>query len=664
MKTRYRNILMVISAILLLGSLVLYLLNRYALFKDTLLIAASLVAGFPILLKAVKSVRMKMFSIDLLVSIAIIGALAIGEYTEAAVVSFLFLFGAYLEVRTLERARSSLKSLMNLQPLEAVVLKNGQPRTVMAEDVGVGDRVVIHTGARIPVDGKVVSGQAFINEASITGESVPVKKKKGDKVFSSSILDSGYIEVEAEKVGEDTTFARILESVEEAQESKARAQRFLERFAKYYTPGILILSLVVLLVSWDIHLSLTFLVIACPGALVISAPVSIVAGIGKAAKMGVLVKGGNEMENLSKLSGVIFDKTGTLTEGKPQVTNIRSFEIPHEELLQVAARAELASEHHLGRAIIEEAKKRGLGRFENPEEVEIHNGRGLEVIIDSSKLFIGNKKLLSDNLIAISEEVEKHALSEEERGNSLVFVATEEKVLGIISITDKIRASAFSAVRQLRENGIQHMVMLTGDNRTAAIRVAQQLGIDQVHAELLPEEKAAKVRSCMDKRLHLAMVGDGVNDAPALATANLGIAVGAAATDAAMETADVVLMSSNLNKLAYAHRLAKATVLNMKQNMFFSVGVVFVLLAGVLSGSVHLASGMLIHELSVLLVILNAVRLVRFPGYQFNFKLWSRQIVNSFYFPSVLKQMRKKEVLEIGSCRTSSREVFRECSRC
>ena len=664
MKTRYRNILMAVAAVLLISALVLHLLNRYVLLEDVLLVTASLLAGLPIFLKATKAIRMKMFSIDLLVSIAIIGALAIGEYIESAVVSFLFLFGAYLEVRTLERARSSLKSLMNLKPLKAVVLKGGQRVTVLAENVKIGDRVVVRTGARIPVDGRVVSGQALINESSITGESVPVKKKENDQVFSSTILDSGYLEVEAEKVGEDTAFARILESVEEAQESKVRAQRFLERFARYYTPGILILSLIVLVVSWDIHLSLTFLVIACPGALVISAPVSIVAGIGKAAKMGILVKGGNEMENLSKVSGIIFDKTGTLTEGRPQVTKVQAFEISQRELLQLAARAELASEHHLGRAIMEKASSLGLEELVPAEKVEIHNGRGLEAIIDSKKVLLGNRRLLTENHVSLSEEMEKYALSEEENGNTIVLVATEESLLGIISIADKIRESAFEAVRQLRENGIQHMVMFTGDNRATAIRVAQQLGIDQVHAELLPEEKATKVKSCMDKRLHLAMVGDGVNDAPALATANLGIAVGAAATDAAMDTADVVLMSSNLKRLAYAHRLAKATVLNMKENMFFSVGVVFVLLLGVLSGNVHLASGMLIHELSVLLVILNAFRLVRFPGYDLRLKHWFWQWKSSLYFPSVLAKIKRKRMQELNGCRTHSLKKFQECSRC
>ena len=657
---------MIISGTLILMVLFVHLLYPEKLFlKNAMLINASLIAGFPIALKGFQSLRVKMFSIELLVTIAIIGAIAIGEYKESAIVSFLFLFGAFLETRTLEKARSSLKSLFKMAPLEAVVYKNGKKEAVLAEEVQVGDHVIVQSGGRIPVDGKVISGRGANNEAAITGEAIPSEKTENDQVFSSTILDSGYLEIVAERVGEDTTFAKVLESVEEAQESKVKAQRFLERFASYYTPGIVILSVLVLLFTRDIHLTLTFLVIACPGALIISAPVSIVAGIGKAAKKGILIKGGNEIENYAKMNAIVFDKTGTLTEGKPQVSFIRTFaSLTERELLQKAAQVEIASEHHIGRAIVEKAESLGLQFPTLPQEVNISKGQGIKASLGKEIIYLGNRKMLLQYNVPLSQEMEDFALAQEKEGETCVFVADKKQVLGVISIIDKIRPSAFEAIKEFKKAGIQHFVMLSGDNRNTAQRVAQQLGIDQVFAELLPEDKAAKVKACMRKGIYLAMIGDGINDAPAIATANSGIAVGTAATDMAMETANIVLMSSNLRRLSYAHQLAKATVQNMKQNMFFSVGVVFLLLAGVLFGHIHLASGMLIHEISVLLVILNAIRLVRYPGYQLNLRKWFRQFKASFYFPSVLARLKKEKLMQIDGCQTQSFDKFKECSRC
>lgn len=664
MKTKTRNTLMLTSGGLLLAALLLHVLERGEAFKDLILVISALLAGFPIAAKALRSARMKSFSIELLVTIAVIGALIIGEYSEAAIVTFLFLFGAYLEARTLEKARASLRSLLKMAPNEANVERGGIRKSILAEEVEEGDLVIIQSGGKIPVDGKIVSGHAYINEANITGESIPVRKAENDQVFSSSILDSGYLEVRAEKVGENTTFAKILELVEEVQENKAKTQRYLEQFASYYTPGILLLSVLVLVFTWDIHLTLTFLVIACPGALVISAPVSIVAGIGNAAKKGILIKGGNIMESLSKVNAMIFDKTGTLTQGKPEVSAIKAFGISEEALLQLAAEAEVASEHHLGRAIVKKAESLGLLLTHKPEEVEIIKGGGMSASIAGKRISLGTRTLLEQQGIPVAMEIEEYAQTQEEDGNTGVFVADEKKVLGVISIVDQIRETAFSAIRQLKKNGIQHMVMLTGDNPRTARRVAQQLGIDQVFAELLPEEKLEKVKGCMKKGVRMAMVGDGINDAPAIATADVGIAIGGAATEATMETADVVLMTTNLKKLAYAQQISKATIQNMKQNMFFSVGVVVLLLFGVLTGYVRLASGMFIHEISVLLVILNAVRLVRFPGYQINFRLWWRQFRASFYFPSVLNQIRREKVFKMKACSTHSLEEFQECSRC
>lgn len=626
MKTKVTNTLMYASGLLLLAAATAYLLKWSSVFVDGLLITASIVAGYPTVVKAWKAARLKMFSIELLVAIAVIGALIIGEYVESAAVTFLFLFGAFLEARSLEKARSSLKSLIDLAPLTATVLRNGIQQIINADEVVENDVVLVQTGEKIPADGKIIHGTGYINEAAITGESIPVEKTKGAKVFSGSILDSGFIEVIAENVGADTTFSKIIELVEEAQEGKAKSQRFLEKFAAIYTPAIIGLSFLVWLITRDIHLSLTFLVIACPGALVISTPVSIVAGIGNGARNGILIKGGEVMENLAKLNAIAFDKTGTLTMGKPTVTAIQSFGIDKNELLRLTAEAEMVSEHHLAKAIVEEAKQQGLELKNKPEKINILKGRGMEAELEGRKIYIGNRKGLEERNIFINEAINTYAEVEEKKGNTAVFVSDFNDIIGVISISDKIREAAQPTIKELRHAGVQRLVMLTGDNEHTAKLVGETLGMDHVFANLLPEDKLTKVQACMGKGVKLGMIGDGVNDAPAIAAADVGIAMGAAGTDAAMETADVILMADKLDKLVHALKLAKATSRNMKQNMTIAIFTVFVLLVGVLTKNVNLASGMLLHELSVLLVILNAIRLIRFNPNSLRYKIKEKML--------------------------------------
>ncbi|HHY74880.1 MAG TPA: cation-translocating P-type ATPase [Bacillus bacterium] len=603
--------IVLLSGILLVASFFFNMANLSAL-KNTALLSATIIAGYPIITKAWRALCMKAFSIELLVTIAVVGALIIGEYVESAAVTFLFLFGAYLEARSLEKTRSSLKSLMDMAPLEATVIRDGKTQIVSADEVEEGDRVQIQSGEKIAIDGKVISGTAFINEAAITGESVLARKQVNDYVYSGTIIDNGYIEVIAEKVGEDTTFAKIIELVEEAQESKAKTQKFLEKFASFYTPAILILSIIVYIFTRDIELTLTFLVIACPGALVISAPVSIVAGIGNGAQKGVLIKGGDIMEKLAKVNAFVFDKTGTLTKGKPEVTNIQTYGIDENIFLTMVAEAEVISEHHLGQTIVKEAEKRGLQLIHKPSHFKVVKGNGLKATINGNNLFIGNRKWMAANNTNITDEIDTYAIEQERCGNTAVFAAMNGNIIGIISIADQIRNEAAVSITKLKQSGVKKIYMLTGDNKYAAEKVASQLGIDKVFAELLPEDKVTKVKELKKEGYRVAMVGDGINDAPAIATADIGFAMGGTGTDVAMETADVVIMADKLEKLAEAHRLAKATVLNMKQNMFFAVGTVVFLLIGVLAKQVFLASGMLIHELSVLIVILNALRLVYF----------------------------------------------------
>ena len=598
-----------IAGLLLLLALALHFAG-FSQWKDYILIVSSLFAGYFIAIKAFQALRLRAFSIELLVTIAVVGALIIGEYVESAAVTFLFIFGAYLESRSLEKTRSSLRNLIDQTPTEATVIRPEGHVKVPVDEVVKGDRILIRSGEKVAVDGAIVNGQALIVEAAITGESVPAGKSIGDRVFSGTMIDNGYIEVIADRVGDDTTFAKIIEMVEEAQESKTNTQKFLDRFAQIYTPAIVILSILVYLISGNAEIALTFLVIACPGALVISAPVSMVAGIGNGARNGVLVKGGEVMERLSNIDLVVFDKTGTLTKGKPEVTDVKSWDMEENALLHIVAEAERLSEHHLGQTIVSEAKKRKLELVEEPQDVQIIKGGGMTATVGGKHLLIGNRKLMKDHGVSIEEKVEAYATEREKAGNTAVLIAIDQKLSGIISIADQIKPEAKAAIQQLRHAGVKKAIMLTGDNRHTAQLVGDELGLDAVHAELLPQDKVTWVNQFKEQGYRVAMVGDGINDAPALATADVGLAMGVGGTDISMETADIVLMSDRLDQFAHAFSLAKATVRNMQQNTILAVGTVIFLLIGVLLGKVFLASGMLIHELSVLLVTLNAVRLI------------------------------------------------------
>mgnify|MGYP001023273184 FL=1 len=609
MKKINRKQRLIIASILIVLGFVINKLIGYKPITIILMLAVTIISGAPIFKKAFQAVKYKIVGIDALVTIAVIGALFIGEYWEAAAVTYLFMLGDYLESRTLEKTRSSIKALLDLAPDTARVIRDGAEVEIKPEDVLQDESIIVKPGEKISVDGTIVEGTAYINQAAITGESFPVNKGIDSIVFSGTIIESGYLIIRAEKVGEDTTFARILQMVEDAQDKKAKTQKFLERFSQYYTPGIIVLAIVLYLITRDLVLALTLLVIACPGALVISTPVSIVAGIGNGAKHGVLVKGGDVMEKLGTVKVLAFDKTGTLTIGKPSVTHIEAIEIDENELLRLAAIGESYSEHPLARAITNKSKER-LGNIEEkPENVEIIAGQGLKFDFDGEKYFIGNRKLLEQNNMS-SSDVESYLVSKEEEGQTTVILGNSKKILGIISIADVVREDAKKLILNLKSLGIQKIVMLTGDNRRAAKAIADELGLDDFYAELLPEDKVNVLTTLKEKYGRTGMVGDGVNDAPALASADLGIAIGGAGTDVAMETADVVLMSAEIKKLSHAIGLSRATVRNMKQNIYFAILVAVLLLAGVLVKTVNLSFGMLIHELSVFLVILNAVRLL------------------------------------------------------
>ena len=600
-----------ISGILVGTSFILKEILGYVPITKIVMILSTLIAGAPIFKNAYEAIKYKIVGIDVLVTIAVTGAMFIGEFWEGAAVTFLFMLGDYLESRTIEKTRSSIKELLDLAPDTARVIRDGMEIEINPDEVLKDDLVIVKPGEKISVDGTVMEGNAYVNQAAITGESIPVNKNLESSVFSGTIIESGYLIIKADRVGEDTTFARILQMVEEAQDKKANTQKFLEKFSKYYTPGIIILAIVLYLITKDIVLALTLLVIACPGALVISTPVSIVAGIGNGAKHGVLIKGGEIMEKLGTIKVLAFDKTGTLTVGKPSITHIGTNDITEKELLRLAAIGESYSEHPLGRAIIHKAEKE-IGEIDAvPEEAEIITGQGLKAVIEGKTYLIGNRKLFSANGVDI-KAWEEYLKKEEDKGQTSVIVGNTENVLGIISIADTIREDAKELITNLKSLGVKRIVMLTGDNKRAAKAISEELGIDEYFAELLPEDKVRLLGELQDKYGTTAMVGDGVNDAPALASADLGIAIGGMGTDVAMETADVVLMSGSIRKLSHAIGLSRATVRNMKQNIYFAILVAALLLMGVLVKTVNLSFGMLVHELSVLIVIINAVRLISY----------------------------------------------------
>lgn len=577
-------------------------------FADKLMILAAIVTGYRIAMSAWFALSNKVIGINALVTTATIGAVIIGEYWEAAVVTFLFSLGSYLEARTLDKTRDALRKLVDLAPKVAHVRRDEVEVEVPADEIEQGEFVIVRPGEKIPVDGVVVKGQSSVNQAPITGESMPVEKIVGDQVFSGTINEVGYLEIKTEKAGEDTTFARIIQMVEEAQEKKAPTQQFLDRFAGYYTPGIMIISALTYLITRDALMALTLLVIACPGALVIATPVTIVSGIGNGARNGILIKGGEHLEKAGKINVMAFDKTGTLTVGKPQVTKVHAFQGTEAEMLLLAAAAEQLSEHHLGRAIIEKAKE--LGKIPQLDEFKVIPGQGVEAQVGDNAVLVGNRALLYSYGLGLTPDLERQMASEEEKGQTVVLVATAEQILGIISIADVVKEEAYGLVAKLKKAGVKKVIMLTGDNERTARAIAQQIGLDDYRAGLLPEGKVSTIKELRDQGYVVAMVGDGINDAPAMVTADVAIAMGVAGTDVAIETSDITLMSDNLDKVPYAIGLSRQTVRVIKQNVAFAVIVVVTLLAGVLGSVVFLGSGMLVHEASVLMVTINAMRLM------------------------------------------------------
>ncbi|PBB09136.1 cadmium-translocating P-type ATPase [Kocuria sp. WRN011] len=580
---------------------------------DAFMVAAAVVAGYRIAVKAVRALIAKVIGIDLLVSVAAIGAVIIGNFWEAAAVTFLFAIGHALEAATLNKTRSALAELVAVAPDSAVVVRDGEQQEIPAGQVRMGEIVLVKNGSKVPVDGQVVSGTGALDEASITGESIPVEKSKGDQVFAGTVSRGGFLQVLATGIGADTTLARIIHRVEEAQDAKARTQAFMDRFSRWYTPAVMALALAAGLIAGDVVLALTLLVIGCPGALVISIPVAIVAGIGRAARNGILIKGGEFLETSAKISAVAVDKTGTLTEGQPVLTDVVVLDSARDraDVLRWAAAAEAGSEHPLARPILQTARDEGVAPDRVPGTVTPVPGMGIASDVAGQRVLIGNPPLLDQYGVPDDGSAARAAETLASDGKTPMIVAVDDQVIGVVAVADQIRQDAPEMVARLHRAGVEKVVMLTGDTRLVAEAVGKGTGIDEIHASLLPEDKLDVVAQLQRQGHTIAMVGDGVNDAPALATANIGVAMGAAGSAVAVETADIALMGDNLLKLPEAIGLAKRTVSVMRQNIAIALITVVLLLAGVFAGGVTMSVGMLVHEASVLVVIINAMRLLR-----------------------------------------------------
>ncbi|ELY73586.1 MULTISPECIES: heavy metal translocating P-type ATPase [Halobacteriales] len=630
----YRNhrkaIVTATSGLLYGGGWSLGYLTSFEMASAAILVLATVVGGYDIAKTAYHEVTNRTLGIKTLVTLAAIGAIVIGEYWEAAAVVFLFSLGSYLEGRTMRKTRTALQELLEMTPDTATVRRDGTLQEVSARDVEEGEVVVVKPGGKIPVDGTVVDGESAVNQAPVTGESAPVHKADSDEVYAGTVNQEGALEIRTTGAGSDTTLERIIRRVEEAQEAQSPTESLIDRFAKYYTPAVIALAIGAYAVTQNAILSLTLLVIGCPGALVIGPPVSIVSAIGNAARSGVLMKGGEHLERAGKIDLVAFDKTGTLTKGETTVSDIEGFGVAAADVLSLAATAEKKSEHHLADAIVDMARERqtaatdggatvaqaddtdvGRRSVPDPDDFDVVAGKGVIAHADGQEVVVGNRALLDDRDVDVPDRVADYVREREGRGETVVHVVRDGDIIGAIAMRDELREAAPGVVAALQDAGIE-TVMLTGDNDRTAAAVAEEVGIDEYRAELLPEDKQSVIEGYQADGHVVAMVGDGINDAPSLATADVGIAMGAAGTDTAIETADMALMADDLERIPYAVKLSKATRWNVLENVGIAVLTVTVLLAGVLTSYVTLASGMLVHEASVLLVILNGMRLLRY----------------------------------------------------
>jgi Cd2+/Zn2+-exporting ATPase len=595
-------------AALLVAGVAAGAVGQRAVSLAVLVAATVLGAVFPAR-RALTALRSRSLDINVLMVIAVAGALALGEWVEAASVVFLFAVAQWLEVRTMERARQAIRALIDLSPRDALVRHEGHEHRMPVDEIGVGDVIVLRPGDKVPLDGVVHLGRSDVNEAPLTGESLPVDKTPGDAIYAGTIVGRGALEVRVTRMVRDTRLARIIHLVETAQASRAPVQSFIDRFARWYTPAVIAVALIVALVpvlggagdaaSW-IYRSLVLLVIACPCALVISTPVSIVSALSAAARHGVLIKGGAYLERLASIRVVAFDKTGTLTRGDLRVSDVvASDSYAPDDLLRLAAAVESRSEHPIGRAIVHHASAAGV-KVPAVSGFASIPGMGAHATVDGHHVVVGNRRML-----------ETSGLTPPRANGAGIFVAVDGAVVGSIMVSDRPRETAREAIELLRELGIRHVAMLTGDQEAAARAIAERVGVEEYSAALTPDEKHARVRALRAAHGPVLTVGDGVNDAPALAASDVGVAMGAAGSDAALETADVALMSDELLMLPYALRLARATLRNVKTNVAISLALKAAFLVMAITGSATLWMAVLADTGASVIVVANALRLLR-----------------------------------------------------
>ena len=606
--TKHRQALVILMTSLLVLAEAARWLGQMTTVYQGIMAVAGVIGFLPILLTAISSLQVRLISIDVLVSTAVIGAFIIGEYNEAAIVTWLFMLGEVLENVTLQKTRSAVKQLTDLAPQTAwVVTPAGAVHQEDIDFLDPGTHILVKTGSQIPVDGNVLSGSALVNEASITGESRLVRKGVGNAVFAGTILEGGTLTVEMTAAGDDTTFGKIIELVEEAQDSQTKVQRFIDRFAQYYTPFVLIVAVVVGFLTQDIRLAITVMVLGCPGALVIGVPASTVAGIGNGARRGILFKGSDVMDRLRRVDTIVFDKTGTLTNGKPTVQTLLVLKGDRQKIIDRAVAIERQSDHPLARTITALPIQQSL----TPINVQTLKGQGIRAKLMGQEYLLGNRSLVKA-VVGNNTELDQAVNQLVAIGDSLVILAsTDQRELAIFGINDQLRPQASVALQHLKRLGVKQLVMLTGDNVGTAREIAATLPIDTVRAGMLPQDKERFVTDERQRGHRVAFVGDGINDSPALATADVAIAMGSG-TDVAMDVADLVLVKSDLTKLITARQLAQRTIMNMNENIIIALLTVLLLFIGLFAGYVEMASGMLIHELSILVVILNGMRLIKY----------------------------------------------------
>ena len=617
-----RNIALIIS----LGFILVAVISQLSLGEDHLLtkalyILAIIIGGFDLFKEGFSDLIKFDFSMESLMTIAIIGAAFIGEWAEGSIVVILFAISEALERFSMDKARQSIRSLMDIAPKEALIRRNNVEQLVSVDKIDIDDIMIIKPGQKIAMDGLVINGHSSVNQAAITGESVPVEKQLDDEVFAGTLNEEGVLEVKVTKKVTDTTIAKIIHLVEEAQGERAPAQAFVDKFAKYYTPFIIIMALLIVVVpplffggDWNkwLYQGLSILVVGCPCSLVISTPVSIVSAIGNAAKNGVLVKGGVYLEEIGHLRAIAFDKTGTLTKGKPVVTDfIATSSETDINYLSIISSLESLSQHPLASAILNEADKTNVDyKSIQIEDFQSITGKGLTGIHQNIRYYIGSPKLFSASVIE-ETAVKVQYRQFQEQGKTAMYFGTDEQILGVIAVADEVRDSSAAVISELHKLSIEHTIMLTGDNTKTAESIGKQLGVTEIKGDLMPQEKLDSIKALRTTYNKVAMVGDGINDAPALAASTVGIAMGGAGTDTALETADVALMGDDLQKLPFIVRLSRQTLKVIKQNITFSLGIKLLALLLVIPGWLTLWIAIVADMGATLLVTLNGLRLMK-----------------------------------------------------